>query len=126
MTVSEQIIQVLDALCEKFGIAVEWTGDNVLPYATMLLTKLVSYEIWTSAAWLVIAMIVMIIVISFWKRVRMKKIILDECTLVVIGIITGIGTLAAVASIISNTMDIIKCITFPELYVFECVQQLVK
>ena len=31
MTVSEQIIQVIDALCEKFGIAIDWTTQNIIP-----------------------------------------------------------------------------------------------
>lgn len=36
MTVSEQIISVLDALCEKFGIAINWTEENVIPYVEIL------------------------------------------------------------------------------------------
>lgn len=32
MQVSDQIIQVLDAICDKFGLAVDWTSTNVLPY----------------------------------------------------------------------------------------------
>ena len=30
MTVSEQIIQVLDALCEKFGLVIDWTSENAI------------------------------------------------------------------------------------------------
>ena len=33
---SEQIIEVLNALCEKFGIAIDWTAENVMPYLTDL------------------------------------------------------------------------------------------
>lgn len=54
MTVSEQIIQVVDALCEKFGIAINWTSENVIPYIETLCRKLVTYEISTSIAWMVI------------------------------------------------------------------------
>lgn len=34
MTVSDQIINVLDALCEKFGLVIDWTSENVVPYLT--------------------------------------------------------------------------------------------
>ena len=48
MTVSEQIIQVINALCEKFGIVVDWTSKNAIPYLEVLCKKLITYEIWTS------------------------------------------------------------------------------
>ena len=51
MTVSEQIIQVIDALCEKFGIVVDWTNENVFPYLETLCEKLIAYEIATSIVW---------------------------------------------------------------------------
>lgn len=50
MNVSEQIIQVIDALCNKFGIAMDWTGENVIPYFETLCEKLIKYEIATSLA----------------------------------------------------------------------------
>ena len=33
---SEEIIKVLDALAEKFGVAVDWTSANVIPYLEQL------------------------------------------------------------------------------------------
>ena len=39
MQVSDQIIQVLDALCEKFGIVINWSGENVIPYLQELIKK---------------------------------------------------------------------------------------
>ena len=80
MVVSEQIIQVLDNLCMKLGLAIDWTSENVAPYLTVLCTKLVSYEIWTSVAWLVFATIPLIIVISFTVKYRstIKETICDD------------------------------------------------
>ena len=45
---SEEIIKVLDALAEKFGVAVDWTSANVIPYLEQLCSKCVNYEIATS------------------------------------------------------------------------------
>ena len=50
MSFSSQFIEVLDALCAKFGIVIDWTSQNVMPYLTDLATRLISYEIWTSMA----------------------------------------------------------------------------
>ena len=30
--VSDQIIKVLDNLCDKFGLAIDWSSKNVQPY----------------------------------------------------------------------------------------------
>lgn len=31
MSISNEIIRVIDDLCEKLGIAIDWTADNILP-----------------------------------------------------------------------------------------------
>lgn len=46
-----EIIKVLDALCDKVGIVIDWTSENILPQLEELSCKLVSYELWTSVFW---------------------------------------------------------------------------
>lgn len=69
MTVSEQIIQVIDKLCEKFGMAIDWTGENAVPYIETLGQKLVTYEIATSVAWMFIWLIIAICLVAATKKV---------------------------------------------------------
>lgn len=135
MTVSEQIIQVVNVLCEKFGIAVDWTGENVIPYVTTLCEKLISYEIATSIAWIV-----------FWLALSIGSIIATkkfypvfkngvenegsyECgwTAATIFAIFGLVILFSVTIIVMGVQifDIIKCTTFSELYIFEYINALV-
>lgn len=45
MEVSNQIIEVLDYLSAKMGIVVDWTAENVVPYLTDLIERMVSYQI---------------------------------------------------------------------------------
>lgn len=45
---SDEIIKVLDALAEKFGIAVDWTRQNIQPYIEDLCHRIVGYELTTS------------------------------------------------------------------------------
>ena len=48
---SKEVIKILDALAEKFGLAIDWTSANVLPYLQQLCRKYVTYEITTSTVW---------------------------------------------------------------------------
>ena len=119
MTVSEQIIQVLDALCEKFGLAIDWTSENVIPYITTLGGKLISYEIWTSVFWIGFMIVLTIAsVIATKKLCPVFKEGLENQHYLDCGwdVATGfaIGGLvilyvAAVIVIGSQIVDIIKC-----------------
>lgn len=129
MTVSDQIIQVLTYLGEKFGIAIDWTSENVIPYLTTLCQKLISYEIWTSVAWISIMALLSIIsiIITVRYRVFSMDFIEDHDVFLPIILIAGFIVLwiSAVGCIGTQIFDIIKCTTFPELYIFEYIQSLV-
>ena len=137
MTVSEQIIQVIDALCEKFGIAVNWTSENVIPYLEILCGKLVKYEICTSIAWITIMVLLSLASIVATKKLtpKFKKGCEDEAdtwdngwhvgaAFAIIGLI-GLN-LAVIIVVGKQVMDIIKCATFPEMYIFEYISALLK
>lgn len=125
MMMSEQIIQVIDALCIKLGIAVDWTNENVMPYMATLCEKLISYEIGTSIAWMVIWLILSIgCIVGIKKLISIHKsgmIDLDELIyLASVGLVFII--LVTIGVVVSQTMDIIKCVTFPEMHIFEYIQ----
>lgn len=61
MTVSAQIIDVLNDLCKRFGLMIDWSQENVLPYLQELSSKYISWEIATSTAWLLGFSILLII-----------------------------------------------------------------
>ena len=138
MTVSEQIIQVINTLCEKFGIAVDWTTQNIIPYIATLCGKLVTYEICTSIVWMVI-----MIALSIGSIVATKKLTpifkkkIEEDKKIYLGGDWDIAAGFAIAGLIiinlvslivigKQTMDIIKCITFPEMYIFEYISSLIQ
>ena len=52
MKFSEEVIAILDNVCAKFGVAVDWTSENVVPYLTELAGKCVKYELVTSIMWI--------------------------------------------------------------------------
>ena len=134
MTISEQIIQVIDNLCMKLGIAINWTGENVIPYLEVLCKKLIIYEIATSAMWILLIWVLFGVSAIALKKMHpwlMKKfdeeyedgyMILD---LVLWGVTIFLGA-AIVCVTCVQAIDIIKCLTFPEMYVFEYVSALMK
>ena len=134
MTVSEQIVQVIDALCEKFGIAMNWTSENVIPYIELLCKKLVAYEIGTSIAWTVIMISLSIGSIVATKKLApifIKKIEKDRWSNWDVGAgfaIAGLIIINLISIIVIGIqiMDIIKCLTFPEMYIFEYISALIK
>ncbi len=42
---SEEMIKVLEYLGDKFGMVVDWTNKNALPYAKDLISRIISYKI---------------------------------------------------------------------------------
>lgn len=135
MTVSEQIIQVLDNLCAKMGIVIDWTSENVIPYVTALCEKLVVYEIAMSVAQIIISLLVIIGILITIKKLypTIKTGVQKDCQSYTLGwiltalfgaFVAGAFLFFSVCNIEAEVFDIIKCLTFPEMYVFEYVSSL--
>lgn len=137
MTVSEQIIEVLDALCEKFGIAIDWTADTVLPYVKSLCTKLITWEISTSVYWICIFVTLTSVGVFITKKIYTKynNVIKDKNSSIskkndweTVNMITWICfivlSVVSVGIIGFEIHDIITCVTFPEMVVIETIQSL--
>ena len=119
ITISSQIIEVLNFLCEKFGIVIDWSSDNVMPYIQTLCEKYITWEINTSIFWLVFGVIFIIsgiiLIICDWKLCWY----VGPTVFGVIFIIIGISMLCV------QILDIIKCNTFPELQLVEYVKSFI-
>lgn len=125
---SEEIIKILDALAEKFGLAIDWTSSNVIPYLQLLCSKYINYEIVTSIVWMIVSLIIIISTIIFIKLIYKHEgfgIIYSYdgddpslrylCMILCIAIILfslGFGVLEQV-------FDIVTCNTFPEKMIID-------
>lgn len=69
---SDEIIKVLDDLAKRFGIAIDWTSENVMPYLKDLFDRIQMYLIMNDATWIVIG-VTMITVCILLTRMMMKK-----------------------------------------------------
>lgn len=54
---SDQIIKVLEYLGDKLGIAIDWTAENVIPYAEQLFKRYVTFKITYTSIGIFIALI---------------------------------------------------------------------
>ena len=124
MSFSSQFIEVLDALCEKFGIAIDWTSQNVVPYLTDLAARIITYEIWTSAAWIVIVAIVFLIALKMTKNLCKEDRFEDEWfSGWSIRIITGIILFAVIGC---QVFDIIEALALPEKTLYDFITRLMR
>ena len=116
MTASAQIIEVLNYLCQKFGIVIDWTQETIFPYLQGLMDKYISWEIATSWMWIVVAGVMIIGGIVL--------IILDEVLCWRgFGACFGIGVIVVgVIVAICQVTDILTAIHFPEKQIIDYIQ----
>lgn len=133
MTVSDEIIKVLDYLCEKIGIVIDWTNDNVLVYLEELCSKYINYEIATSVVNLIFHTVLLII--SFLIIKHIIKIFRDEDDKYSVDhkffAIIGGGAFLFLAlpigfiNVHKEIFDIITCLTIPEKMLIEYAHTLI-
>ena len=117
---SDEIIKLLDDLGQRFGIAIDWSSQNVMPYLQDLVRRFTTYEIATSIMWLTIGMIFLLAGIIFSIKIvksenrDIQPLILFTVILAVIGIVM----------IMCQISDIITCCTIPEKMILEYIQYL--
>jgi hypothetical protein len=125
MEVSKEIIEVLDYIGDKFGIAVNWTDKNVLPYVQQLCEKFIKWDIATSVYWIgfaIIFVIAGIVLVKYGKKFINKAEDMDDMHF-------GLGVtyivLAVCLFVISfiiipcQIYDIVKDCYMPELRLYE-------
>lgn len=123
MNISDQVIAVIDDLCRKFGIAIDWTQANMLPYLNDLCQRYIKYEISTSIAWCVVsAIITCIFSITYGvtsHRYRKGESCEDAKVLTAILFWGFFITCFIVCT--CQAFDIIECLTIPEKTIMDYV-----
>lgn len=121
--VSNEVVEVLEALGEKLGVAIDWSSKNMLPYAQELCQKYITWEICTSIVWIVIGIIFLLAPFIVIGKKTIKalnsdslgdKEIFPMIFLFEAGLGVGFAFLCG-----HQVFDIVKGITFPELMLYE-------
>ena len=134
MQVSDQIIEVLEYLCKKIGVTIDFTNKNILPYVNQLCEKYINWEITTSIMWILIAIIAGIVAyfICIWlykmgKKEEENQYYSDsEAYYGLMAVIIIFSSIYIILTIIFQTLDIIECSTFPEKAIYDYVTTLME
>lgn len=134
---SDEIIKILDALAEKFGVVVDWTSTNVIPYIEQLFNKYINYEITTSIVWLLLGIGFLFLGKILFKKskqcyekVKNTKInnikydYIGYCIL--LGICCGITVIIGLIITMTQIFDIVTCFTFPEKIIIDEIKSIYK
>lgn len=142
MTVSDEIIKVLNAFSKKIGLTIDWTQNNILPYMQKLCDKYITYEMTTSIFWIIIGICLLILGIYcikkckyYWMKEEEKKKkgkgdTAEAYDANVTGFVFACAATACilfgVAIIIFHILNIITCVTFPEKKILKELQTVYK
>ena len=121
---SEEIIKVLDDLGKRFGLAIDWSNQNIMPYLQELGSRFITYKTATG----ILAIIVLSILIVISSSDKFDK---DYCGddpflfwLFISLLVCGIIGLAI--GIICNITGIMQNLIMPELTIINYLQGVIK
>ncbi len=131
--VSNQIIEVLNEICNKFGMAIDWTSKNAQPYLKELMAKCVSYKFATSIMWLIFGIVVCILgsvfarmAVGSWKKYQKEPYTNYDTNCFFQTLASGIFLTVGIVMVVCNITTMIGCKTFPEKVVLDMITQYMK
>lgn len=137
----DEVIKVLNHLCDKFGIAIDWTSANVMPYLQDLMSRIVKYGIYRNIGDIIFCLVLLLIVVFITRKLYKASYkyasIYDEtnsyddkstATFFTVAFsialaTTAITTIIVLCSIKISVNEIIELSTVPEKYVIEMIQE---
>ena len=134
MKVSDEVIKVLDALAEKFGMAIDWTSSNIIPYIEQLCGRYIDYEIATSVVWIMLAIVLCIPCFILFRLLNKNKDFgveryhtLSDDYFGRFLAYAGVAALcvAIIVVIMAQIIDIVTCLTFPEKIIIDELKYLI-
>jgi hypothetical protein len=130
---NEEIIKGLDELGKRFGIAIDWSNQNIIPYLQGLLKRFICYQNVMACIWIAISIAITILGIVMFKLLNKwrksdnynKDYLDDDEMLAIVGYIFSICIITSgIVSIIGNVLGIAKNICMPEMVVYEYIKNI--
>lgn len=130
---SEEIIKILDELGKRFGVVIDWSNQNIIPYLQELLKRFICYQNITACVWIIISIVmtisgvVMIKFLNKWKKSDNydKDYCSDDVMLATLEYIFSICIIAlGIGLMIGNILGIAKNICMPEMVVYEYIKNI--
>lgn len=114
-------ISVIDALCDKFGIMIDWTSQNAVPYLQHLMDSAVKMKITQDICIVITLVLASVFFLCLGKKIRKNENFNWEenagpLEFSYLGamILYVVCALAAFVFVIYTIYDVSACVTFPE------------
>ena len=129
---SEEIIKVLDDLSTRFGVAIDWSSENVIPYLKDLMDRYINYQIYTDVLFIIcLTLFIIGSIISIPKILKYADKKMDESYYsdwdtygyIIVFILIACSVIAAIV-IICLLMGVIQCITIPEVTIMDYIKSI--
>ena len=132
---ADEIIKVLDDLSQRFGIAVDWSSQNMMPYLQTLGNQLVNSKIAFATLWIVLGVICLVLALYLWKDANKyskdkhpddyyRNDYDTQYTYRMVGCLCALGI--GIFLVLVNAHTIILGLTFPEKIIFEEVKDMLR
>lgn len=127
MSFSSELIKILDDLGRRFGIVIDWSSENIIPYLQELVGRFIKWEITTSSIWIVFAIAVIVSSCILLKKsiniIKKDDFCSDGW---VYAFFMSIGFLSiGIIVFFVQSFDIAKAIFLPELTIYEYIQSFI-
>ena len=129
MEMNNQVIEVLKYIGEQFGIAVDWTAGNIIPYIQDLIARIAQYEFFSSMTLAIIGFLIATVLLTLLLKIiaNSQKIYDEGDEFICIGAWT-VGLLFLIGAPLSFGLacgelnDMIQAKFLPEVVALEYVQ----
>lgn len=134
-----KVIEVLDYMGEKLGIAIDWTSENVIPQVTEFMGRYQVYAIVEHALYIIMFMIAILIIAVLLKKMHKGIATKDHSNMwydiswstdgaipCIITILAVIAIGYAIVTAIDHVFDIAKWALIPEIQFFETFSEYLK
>lgn len=143
MNVSQQIIEVLNALSEKVGVAIDWTSENILPQLKIVCEHFIRYKLITTGIGvgiatlsIIVSIIVALYILSQYnsfirtgqKNLFFKFDSLNACRVrditIFVLVAAGVFSVIGLGCLFCNVPILIQCIVCPELVILDYLKNM--
>ncbi len=117
---SSEIIEALESLSEKWGLAIDWTSKNIVPYLQELMARVIKYELITSVFYFMLGVALVASTKAWLKLIAYfrKKEEDEREDYEISRMFSAAGMVACivlgVVIILCQLEDITKCVILPE------------
>lgn len=128
---ADQIIQVLDDLARRFGVAVDWGAETVLPYLNDIMNRIVAYSAARDALWILLCAGGFYVLWRLWCLVQKENKEAKEnlgkrealyYTNFTTEFLIVITALILTAVVIGCVVHLVKCVALPEVVTFDYIR----